>query len=121
MLFRSNGGFLGPGGIAPDQKALYGSTRVSGILGAAWHTRACNRLEGKAVIKYINGRLADGVPSLTETIEGTCLVTKNGWGVMTRFYHGQDYYNLGFTTSVTRFQLGLTYSQEGFMKFRLRE
>jgi hypothetical protein len=39
---------------------------------------------------------------------------------MARFYHGQDYYNLGYGQNVTRLQLGLTYSQEGFLRFHLR-
>ncbi len=114
------GGFLGGGGIDPDQKALYGPTRASGLFSAAARDVSfCYRLEGKSSVKYINGQLADGVSAFAETFEGTCLFKETGWGLMARLYHGQDYYNLGFGQNVTRLQFGLTYSQEGFLRFHV--
>jgi hypothetical protein len=34
-----------------------------------------------------------------------------------RFYTGQDYYNLGFTDSITRFMVGAHFEQDGFLRF----
>ncbi len=116
-----DGNFLGGAGIDPDQKALYGPTRVSGLFNAAARdVGPCYRLEGKSNVKYIHGQLADGVSAFAEIFEGLCLFRETGWGLMARFYNGQDYYNAGFGQNMTRLQIGLTYSQEGFLRFRLR-
>ena len=36
-----------------------------------------------------------------------------------RFYHGQDYYNLGFAESITRVMFGMALQKENFLSFRI--
>jgi hypothetical protein len=113
-----NGSFLGGGGIDPELKARYGPTRVTFLGGLAWHLpKGCNRVEAKGFAKYIHSP-ADGVPSWAGSIEGDCLFRETNWGLFARYYTGQDFYNLGFEDNVKRFQFGVTYSQEGFLRFR---
>jgi len=113
-----NGNFLGGGGIDPEQKSRYGPTRVSFLGGAAWHLpHVCNRIEAKGFAKYIHDP-AHSVPSWAGSIEGQCLFRETNWGLFARYYAGQDFYNLGFEDDVRRVQFGMTYSQEGFLRFR---
>ncbi len=112
-----NGSFLGGGGIDPELKSRYGPTRVTFLasIAANWD-HVCNRAEAKGFAKYIH-HPAMGVPSWAGSIEGQCLFRDTNWGFFARYYAGQDYYNLGFEDDVRRFQFGMTYSQEGFLRF----
>ena len=109
------GNFLGGAGIDPELKRWYGATRLTGSIGQAWRDEAgCKRLEGKAALTYFHKR-PTGSPRAWN-LEANCLFSETGWGVSARYYMGQDYYNLGFLSDVKRFQVGVTYSQEGFMQ-----
>jgi len=112
-----HGAFLGGGGIDPELKSRYGPTRLTFLAGAAaqWD-HVCNRAEVKGFARYIHNP-PQFVPSLAGSVEGQCLFRDTNWGVFVRFYGGQDYYNLGFEDDVRRVQFGMTYSQEGFLRF----
>jgi hypothetical protein len=43
-----------------------------------------------------------------------------GWGFFARWYAGQDYYNVGFLDDINRLQVGLTFNQADFFRFRRR-
>ena len=83
----------------------------------AWRQRLCNRAEIKGFARIIVEPVED-VPSLAVSAEGQCLFKQTNWGLFARYYTGQDYYNLAFQDDVKRFQFGMTYSQEGFLRFR---
>jgi hypothetical protein len=114
-----DGRFLGGAGIDPELKSRYGATRVTLLGGIAARIKGCDRAEGKGSAKYIH-RPTDGVPSWAWSVEGQCLFRQTNWGLFARFYSGQDYYNLAFVDDVRRLQVGMTYSQEGFLRFRAK-
>ncbi len=104
-------------GIDPDLRSIYGGTRITASFAAAKRRVGfCERLEGKGSFKFIHDHPST-VPAVAQTYEGTCLFRETGWGLFGRYYQGQDYYNLGFLDDVKRFQFGVTYSQEGFLRF----
>ena len=112
--------FLGDGGLAPELSPLYGPTRLSAIVGAATtFGRLCkSRLEVLGSAKYIRGGPST-VPLVTTTARAACIFSDTGgWGLLVRYYRGQDYYNLGFLQNISRFNLGLTYEQDGFLRFK---
>ena len=43
---------------------------------------------------------------------------RGGWGFFVRAYSGQDYYNLGFLEDINQVQIGITFNQDGFFRFR---
>ncbi len=112
-------GFLG-GGIDDELADIYGQTRVFVEAMAArrdwWR---CGRAEGQLHLQYIHDTPA-GLPPVKTIIEASCL--PKGWGgtgLFVRFYHGQDYYNLGFDESITRLQFGFTLQRATFLSFRI--
>jgi hypothetical protein len=118
--------FFGDGGLDAEIAPLYGATRVSLVAGAAtkltrlrWLGGPCaSRLEVVATVKYI-ADASSTVPPVATTIRGACIFRDSGgWGVLLRFYRGQDYYNINFLQDIARFNIGLTYEQEGFLRFR---
>ncbi len=121
-------GFLG-GGIDDELAGIYGQTRV--LLEAMSARRDlgwCGRAEGHAQLQFLTGRPGQGqsvlaaaaVPSVTTTVEGSCLPKRwGGTGVFVRFFRGQDYYNLGFAESITRVQFGVTLQRGTFLSFRI--
>ena len=62
-----------------------------------------------------------GIPPVITQVEGACF--PQGWGgagLFLRVYHGQDYYNLGFTEKITRLQFGVTLQRDQFLSFRIK-
>jgi hypothetical protein len=112
-------GFLGGGGIDADLSERYGQTRLSMLGGMAWRSRVCHRLETKGFIKRIFGT-GDDVAGWAGSAELQCLFRETNWGAFVRYFAGQDYYNLAFQDDARRLQFGMTYSQEGFLRFRPR-
>jgi hypothetical protein len=112
--------FLGGAGINAELKSRYGGTRWTVFGGGALkNVSLCYRLEGKASAKFIPGH-GESVPAVAGSFEGQCLFRDTNWGVFVRYYLGQDYYNLAFQDNVRRIQVGATYSQEGFLRFRVK-
>lgn len=112
-------GFLG-GGIDDELKDLYGQTRlfVEGMA-ARRSVGWCGRVEGQLQFHYIHDTPV-GLPSLKTSVEATCLPRAwGGTGLFVRYYHGQDYYNLGFGESIRRLQFGFTLQRATFLSFRI--
>jgi hypothetical protein len=109
-------GFLGGAGISDDLRARYGGNRLSVLGGLGWR-KGCQRLETKGFIKHIFGTGED-VPAWAGSIELQCLLGSTNWGPFVRYFAGQDYYNLAFQDDTSRLMIGMSYSQEGFLRFR---
>jgi hypothetical protein len=111
--------FFGDGGLAAELSYLYGPTRFSVIAGAAKRAgRVCSRLEVLGTAKYIPGAPSI-VPKIATTIRGACVFSESGgWGVVLGYFRGQDYYNLNFLQDISTFRIGLTYEQDGFLRFK---
>jgi hypothetical protein len=113
-------GFVG-GSIDDELADIYGQTRI--ILDATVARRdfwRCGRAEGDARIQFFTDAPA-GIPTTITRVEASCL--PRGWGgagIFIRVHHGQDYYNLGFAESITRFQFGITLQQDSFLSFKIR-
>ena len=76
---------------------------------AAWR---CGRATVDARFQYMTTPPPD-VPDVITQIEGTCFPARwGGSGLFVRYYHGQDYYNLGFAETITRLQFGVTLQQQ---------
>ena len=103
-------------------KPFYGTTRFElSFSGAVRFKRVCqSRARATATLYYV-GAPPDGVGPLAFQGEGACTFTdEGGWGAFVRFYTGQDYYNLGFADSITRFMVGAHFEQDGFLRFLSR-
>ena len=106
--------------IAP----YYGRWKAEARTELAWRdpsTPSCgSRFDVRASVKWV-GRVAGNVPGLAWTAQATCYPTpRGGWGVFARYYRGQDYYNLGFLERIHGFNIGITYNEDGFFRFRWR-
>ena len=113
-------GYVG-GSIDDELSAIYGPTRVifEGMAARRGSWR-CGRLEADLRVQYIHDA-PDGVPDATTQAEVACFPARwGGAGLFARFYHGQDYYNLGFAEGITRLQIGFTLQRETFLSFRIR-
>lgn len=113
-------GYVG-GSISPQLAELYSPTRIvlAGMTSRrdAWR---CGRATLDARFQYLTDPPPD-VPHVISQVEATC--SPQGWGgagLFVRFYHGQDYYNLGFAESIARVQFGVTLQQERFLSFRIK-
>jgi hypothetical protein len=112
-------GFVG-GAIDPELSDRYGPTRV--LLSAMTARRDagwCGRAAAEGRLQYITTPPPD-VPDLITQIEGSCFPRPwGGTGFFLRFYHGQDYYNLGFAESITRLMFGVALQKDDFLSFRI--
>ena len=112
-------GFLG-GSIDDELADLYGTTRLL-VEGTAarrdlWR---CGRASSDLRLQYIHDA-PSGVPDVTSQLEGACFPRNwGGAGLFLRFYRGQDYYNLGFSESISRLQFGVTLQRETFLSFKI--
>lgn len=113
-------GFVG-GSIDDELAELYGQTRILfDGMAARRDVWRCGRLEAETRLQYIVNVPA-GLPDVITRLEGSCL--PRGWGgagIFLRFFHGQDYYNLGFAESIARLQFGVILQQDTFLSFRVR-
>ncbi len=111
-------GYVG-GSIKPELSPLYGPTRVlfEGM-GARRDLWRCGRAAADLRLQYITDSPA-GIPSFITRIEGSCFPRRwGGAGIFVTYYHGQDYYNLGFAEKVSRLQFGITMQREQFLSFK---
>lgn len=102
---------------------FYGQNRFQLSFAAATHFRkVCrSRANGDVTVQYV-GEQPEGVGSFAFQLEGSCTFTdQGGWGVFVRYYHGQDYYNLGFVDSISRAMVGAHFEQDGFLRFVSRK
>jgi hypothetical protein len=64
------------------------------------------------------------VPSVARvgwSVQGSCFPSeRGGFASFIRYESGQDTYNLGFLDNLRRWLVGLTFSQDGFIRFRPR-
>ena len=111
---------------------LYGRTRLTASAGFAgrprgqsphwWDTQhwwTCDaRREVKGFAKYIAGHPSTVKPVVVSA-EAACFPSsEGGWGWFVRYYYGQDYYNIAFLNNISRWQVGATFTQDGFFRFR---
>jgi hypothetical protein len=113
-------GYVG-GSIKPALADLYGPTRVLfSAMTARRDAWRCGRASAEGRFQYLTDP-PPGVPSVITNLEGACF--PRGWGgagLFVRFYHGQDYYNLGFAESITRVQFGVALQKDQFLSFRIK-
>jgi hypothetical protein len=109
--------------VDPRIVDLYGRLREEvGFATAARGWRWCGRrAEISGSLKLIHSA-PEGVSSLVKTAQVDCFPWRNGgWGFFVRYYHGQDYYNIGFLRNISRVHAGATFNQNGFFRFRSSE
>ena len=113
-------GYVG-GSIKPELSDLYGPTRVLMSASTAYRDLwRCGRAAANARFQYITDPGAD-VPHLITSLEASCFPRQwGGAGLFVRFYNGQDYYNLGFDESITRFFFGVALQKDQFLSFRIK-
>lgn len=115
-----------PSGMTKELRDLYGTTQVMAV---------AERLERKqrgifglgpgqmrieAFAEYLVGG-PDEVPPVRLSVEiARTYDRKGGWGAFARYYYGQDYYNLGFLTTLSVLQFGLIVDQERLPTFKVR-
>lgn len=105
-----------PGRIPPEQEALYGTWRWRLLGGGAFRHRG--RLPSGHFLDVVFERYPDASDVLTAWSFSAEYIRSfdrfGGWGLYTRYYTGQDYYNLGFGRKLARFSVGLAWVQERF-------
>ncbi len=113
-------GYVG-GSIKPALADRYGPTRILfGAMAAQRGLWRCGRAAADARLQYLTDNHPD-VPALIFQLEGACFPSSwGGAGLFVRFYTGQDYYNLGFTESISRLQFGVTLQRDQFLSFRIK-
>jgi hypothetical protein len=104
---------FGPGTIPNEQKVLYPTMRI--ISSVELSARAFQkswfngRMSGSAQVEYLR-TVAPHLSPWTFTGEvSQTLQRLGGWGLFLRYYHGMDYYNLGFLDATRYVQLGLVF------------
>jgi hypothetical protein len=106
----------------PRVAPYYGRTRATVSIAAATHLRqVCrSRLAGSATLYYV-GQAPSTVGPFALQLEASCTFSdRGGWGAFARYYSGQDYYNLGFSDSISRVVVGVHFEQDGFLRFASR-
>jgi hypothetical protein len=112
-----------PKKLVDDQmRDIYGRHRAN--LGAAYATRGvqwCKRRFEVAGGVVWNPGVVDPELDWSGHVTATCFPWLNGgWGFLVRWYTGQDYYNVGFLDDINRLQVGVTFNQADFFRFRRR-
>ena len=102
---------------------IYGRTRFK--LGATIASRELSwcpkRVEATGGLEAIVGH-PDSVWPVAVMAQFSCFpAPMGGWGVFIRYYGGQDYYNLGLLDNIQRVQVGATFNQSAFFRFRRTE
>ncbi len=127
-------GFLGRAGISSELRALYGGHRLRASFAyghkGSWLTRVINLVLPSHRQLHWNfesvrtsfTKIANVAPGVRAYGWHTELLTVPGrygqWGFLIGYYRGQDYYNLGFRDSISRFQFGVAFEQDGLLTFR---
>ena len=105
--------------VDPRIVDLYGRLREKvGFATASRGWRWCGRrAEISGSLEFIHGA-PDDVSPVAKTAQLDCFPWDNGgWGFFVRYYHGQDYYNIGFLRNISRVHAGATFNQNGFFRF----
>lgn len=102
---------------------FYGQNRFRlSLAGATYFRKVCRSRANGGVILFYVGEQPDTVGSFAVQLEGSCTFTdQGGWGLFVRYYHGQDYYNLGWVDSISRAMVGAHFEQDGFLRFVSRK
>jgi hypothetical protein len=108
--------------VDEQMRDIYGRHRLN--LGAAYATRTVSwcqrRFETSAGLVW-NPGVVDPELDWSGNLQVSCFPWLNGgWGFFARWYAGQDYYNVGFLDDINRLQVGLTFNQADFFRFRRR-
>lgn len=110
------------GWVDAQMRDIYGRHRAN--LGAAYARRGlrgCERRLEVAGGATWNPGVIDPALDWTGHVQASCFPWLNGgWGFLARWYAGQDYYNVGFLDRINRLQVGLTFNQSDFFRFRRR-
>jgi hypothetical protein len=112
-----------PRKLVDDQmRDIYGRNRLN--LGGAYALRGASgcqrRLEISGGFIWNPGVIDDSLQA-SGYAQVSCFPWDNGgWGFFARWYAGQDYYNVGFLDDINRLQVGLTFNQADFFRFRKR-
>jgi hypothetical protein len=108
--------------VDEQMRNIYGRHRAN--LGAAYAIRgipSCKRRFEVAAGVVWNPGVVDPELDWSGHVEASCFPWLNGgWGLLVRWYAGQDYYNIGFLDDINRLQVGLTFNQADFFRFRRR-
>jgi hypothetical protein len=108
--------------VDEQMRDIYGRHRVN--LGAAYATkviRGCRRRFEVSTGAVWNPTVIDPELDWSGHAQATCFPWMNGgWGFLVRWYAGQDYYNVGFLDDINRLQVGVTFNQADFFRFRSR-
>jgi hypothetical protein len=112
-----------PRALVDDQmRDIYGRHRAN--LGAAYakkDVRWCQRRFEVSSSLVWNPGVIDPELDVSGSVQASCFPWVNGgWGFFARWYAGQDYYNVGFLDDINRLQVGLTFNQAEFFRFRKR-
>ena len=112
-----------PRALVDDQmRDIYGRHRAN--LGSAYATRGVTWCERRFEVSgglTWNPGVVESELQWSGHVQASCFPWLNGgWGVFARWYAGQDYYNVGFLDDINRLQVGLTFNQADFFRFRRR-
>lgn len=108
--------------VDEQMRDIYGRHRVN--IGAAYATRDIawcqRRFEVSGGVVW-NPGVVDPELDWSGNVQVSCFPWLNGgWGFFARWYAGQDYYNVGFLDDINRLQVGFTFNQADFFRFRRR-
>lgn len=106
---------------AADLKPFYSQNRVNATASIAWvGPRPCSsRIEAVFQAVMAIDHPVPGVSRTARSVQISCFPsTKGGFGAFVKGYWGQDPYNLGFLENIARFEVGLTFNQDGIFRFR---
>ena len=104
-------------GIDPSDTLMsnYGKTRVRMSLNGAWRDVG---YFGRIEARYGLGVIRD--PNVGKRHRLELFLHPYNWGgagIYARYYHGQDYYNISFTESISRFDVGVAFNDAKFLDF----
>ena len=101
-------------GIEPSDELMssYGKTRLRMSLNGAWRDVGCfGHIEARYGLSLIRH------PDVGETHGLEFILRPSNWGgsgIYARYHHGQDYYNISFTESINRFDVGVVFNDANF-------
>lgn len=108
--------------VDEQMRDIYGRHRLN--LGTAYaikDVKGCKRRFELSGALTWNPGVVDPELDWSGSVQASCFPWVNGgWGFFARWYAGQDYYNVGFLDDINRLQVGLTFNQAEFFRFRQR-
>jgi hypothetical protein len=120
---------FGPGAISQQLQEAYGTYRSRAALE---HRRAfahswpgllrpfsSGQFRVEASTEYMYEGPDEVPPFVIDLRVEATFAPLGGWGIAARYYHGQDYYNLGFLRTLNEFQLGVVFDFGRFAELSL--